>query len=875
MSDFSQIIPETHIALPTTDDDHKKPHWARLRGKILGHASQQRTGRQRSHTDNVRPQDDDIKAFLGEAPLPPTATLPRRHSAPRIDGVAVSRFHDVVTLATKAEQERAWEDRQYQVRYKKPPRRIGLKVEFAAGLPEVIGEGGDEAESPSCQCAKKSTASHFQGTRVQTMQPLSHIKDGERAEDPAMVHHIFPSHHPANAPRKPLPATPGPSVGDRVAIVAGAIADLSLSTDQGYFPQMPVTLRQPGANAFASLSDVHPALRERPKTAPPTRTDSLWDDAATLPALQYMTANAPETRHPQLQYQRDFETDKQNFAQHIEAHHEAPASQPQNGGHRSQPSLANIPPADPGSRTASDPTSNTRRRIPSALATTFGPSTTNPPNELHPACSGSSQPTTPNGSPQKRIRARTAHRPQTPAKVPNAPDDYATPQSPERPQSRRLQPEVANSANEATAQESSLRRNASQPYPMLSKGFVHVRRPVGPRPGSNSSCRPSSAQSETDANAQTLSRPSTANTRPRSRDHRSSPLKNRIQPDSYNAVGDDPPRLPQLPQLNQLVGVESHFRPVSSRDHDWVAGHSQAERPPGHVLRQPQLPHLGHLTEADTLARPLSREQAHTPAGTHLESDKRLVQTAHLHQAPQLPQLDKFVGTTSHFPAVLGEQSHNTTSSYSCSGRPYVGHVPPQSTRPEAPTRAIEIQRRRPSEQEASNAALFVFTSRTKEFHTLIRNVKTPFDSGLMPSDQWLRIATWWLLGARTDLATTSMPPNGQLNVSVIRACLNLSKVWYIVSDIVSPRLREVASLNVHGSQSYSAEISQLFALTDALVDAMKELCLSMLSTGIMPVGSVSIRDVGLKETDVVFVVVDAMFPAESSVLVEVLKKRQ
>lgn len=80
--------------------------------------------------------------------------------------------------------------------------------------------------------------------------------------------------------------------------------------------------------------------------------------------------------------------------------------------------------------------------------------------------------------------------------------------------------------------------------------------------------------------------------------------------------------------------------------------------------------------------------------------------------------------------------------------------------------------------------------------------------------------------------------------------------------------------MNVHGSQSYSAEISQLFALTDALVVALKELCLSMLGNGSMPSGVVSVHEVGLQMTDVVFVVADEFFPRDIPELVGLLKRK-
>jgi len=342
-----------------------------------------------------------------------------------------------------------------------------------------------------------------------------------------------------------------------------------------------------------------------------------------------------------------------------------------------------------------------------------------------------------------------------------------------------------------------------------------------------------------------------------------------------HTVPDQPPRLPQLPQLDQLVGMESHFRPISQDQYHFTTDASSPRDIKSCYIQQAPLQPLDKRAGTEISRRPISRDQARTPAGTHLESDKRLEQVVHYSRAPQLLPLDKLV-ETSHFPPSSADQFALSTYPRPSSSRSGNVHPPPdRSMHPHAPGKSTVMQNRRPTEQEANNAALFVFTSRTKELHTLIQNAKPPFDSNLMPSDQWLRIGVWWLLGARTDLATHSMEPIGQPNVAVIRACLNLSKVWYIVSDVVTPRLREVASMNVHGSQSYSAEISQLFALTDALVVALKQLCLTMLGNGSMPTGVFSVGEAGLRTADVVFVVADEFFPRDVPELIDLLQTRK
>ena len=170
--------------------------------------------------------------------------------------------------------------------------------------------------------------------------------------------------------------------------------------------------------------------------------------------------------------------------------------------------------------------------------------------------------------------------------------------------------------------------------------------------------------------------------------------------------------------------------------------------------------------------------------------------------------------------------------------------------------------------QEASNAALFTFTARTKELVNLIDTAVAPCHPELTTNNQWLRNAVWWLLGAKTDIEQMSGQPRKQADLSLIRACLNLSKCWWIVSKLVVPRLSKIKLTMTHGE----CEVSELFRLTDALVDAIKTACLDMLQRGHMPSAPIDVKIAGLRPSDIVIEVVDARFPVDLSALMSLLK---
>jgi hypothetical protein len=637
----------------------------------------------------------------------------RRQSAPLIEVTSASKRQNIVALTTRAELDQQWAERQERPRYKKPPRRAGLKVSFVNVAPELIGEGGDEAEEPASECRRGRSKIKLQPEGTPSFAS-SESGGAQRREGLSAMQHTPTSSTSARPGTAYPPATPGPTLGDRVAIMTEGISDLPASEEQGYFPQMPTTLKQPGANAFANISKQHPALYERPRTAPSQALpQQQWVDSPTLPpepVFQAQPAQGPRPRSHTSGH-----SPPKSRSPHLPG-----SSLDQSAERYDLPLATSVPPAGTSFFNADSTAqlrpgsshSPTRRRIPSPLALSFRPSD----GYRHPVPESDFRVANSSVSPQRNpLTTSSGTRPQTPAKPVFAPN-YRVPSIEPPDKSAQVSSQSGPPSLAAfQSSEASGQRNLSQPYPIASKEFVHVRKPVGSRPSSSSS-RPTSLQGQSQLDSRS----------------------------SSQARQPSPTRSP-LYQQNQ---------PISALP--------------------PQLPPLTSLT------------------------------------------------------------------SY------------PKQT-----------------EQESRNAALFVFVSRTKELAALIRSAGLPIDSAYLTTAQWLRAAVWWLLGARTDIKQMSIattPPQAH-----IRAHLNVSKTWYIITELIAPRLASITASNAQGNAAYSADVAGLFTLTDQVVDAVKVTCLDMMANGIMPGQSVSTRAIGLSANDVVMAVSDGGFPRRWEELVRLL----
>ena len=113
------------------------------RGKLFSNE-----GRVKKNSENSENLDDNVSDFLHPSASKTASKSPSDLPAPRIDISAAQRWPSAAeviqtTVANPTERPR------------KPPRREGLHVTFENAAPEVIGVGGDEAESPAIAVSRR------------------------------------------------------------------------------------------------------------------------------------------------------------------------------------------------------------------------------------------------------------------------------------------------------------------------------------------------------------------------------------------------------------------------------------------------------------------------------------------------------------------------------------------------------------------------------------------------------------------------------------------------------------------------------------------------------------------------------------------------
>jgi hypothetical protein len=145
-------MPEDEDGADRSRDGHKKlkkPHW---RAKLFS-----KEGKQDGDDNHSLNANADVLEFLGSSPQKPqTRPLPLKTGIPppRIDVSVSQRWpdsHDISDVASQNEAGQEGYSQSREEQRRKKPRREGLKVSFAAGEPEIIGEGGDEAELPTLE----------------------------------------------------------------------------------------------------------------------------------------------------------------------------------------------------------------------------------------------------------------------------------------------------------------------------------------------------------------------------------------------------------------------------------------------------------------------------------------------------------------------------------------------------------------------------------------------------------------------------------------------------------------------------------------------------------------------------------------------------
>ncbi|KAL6713912.1 hypothetical protein ACLMJK_008406 [Lecanora helva] len=132
-------MPEDRSPPHETSVDAKSSSKHKWRGKLFS-----TEGIFGKSSGDVESTDDDVASFLQSSTTKPRA---RPQPAPRIDTAAAPRYSasaEDVEPTSVVDVYRAPKPRQYK----------GLRVAFVTAAPEIIGEGGDEAELPSREVSK-------------------------------------------------------------------------------------------------------------------------------------------------------------------------------------------------------------------------------------------------------------------------------------------------------------------------------------------------------------------------------------------------------------------------------------------------------------------------------------------------------------------------------------------------------------------------------------------------------------------------------------------------------------------------------------------------------------------------------------------------
>src|SRR3569833_885620 len=133
----------------THAQDEGRSRKGRLMGKLFG----------RERKASNEQSDGDINAFLHG----PSDTLKVNHAAPtpppmlaKLDTLSAARYPNAHQYKSSSQQSLPLRPRSHSPQVKKAHK--GLVVRFVDALPEIIGEGGDEAELPPAELGRRKRA---------------------------------------------------------------------------------------------------------------------------------------------------------------------------------------------------------------------------------------------------------------------------------------------------------------------------------------------------------------------------------------------------------------------------------------------------------------------------------------------------------------------------------------------------------------------------------------------------------------------------------------------------------------------------------------------------------------------------------------------
>ncbi|KAL6804734.1 hypothetical protein GGI42DRAFT_302615 [Trichoderma sp. SZMC 28013] len=137
------------------DDGDSKKKRGRLMGKLFGKDRKAEDSANAASVDAfLHSSADTLNVSHPPPPIPPQVSL----SLPKLD-TSISRFPQALAVNQQAQQNRAiapgaGNDVRSPKRSPRPSRK-GLSVRFAESYPEIMGEGGDESETPTMEISRR------------------------------------------------------------------------------------------------------------------------------------------------------------------------------------------------------------------------------------------------------------------------------------------------------------------------------------------------------------------------------------------------------------------------------------------------------------------------------------------------------------------------------------------------------------------------------------------------------------------------------------------------------------------------------------------------------------------------------------------------
>ncbi|KAF2404473.1 hypothetical protein EJ06DRAFT_579090 [Trichodelitschia bisporula] len=242
--------------------------------------------------------NDDVVDFLKPSTQRVQPVSPKIPKAPRIDIGAAQRWAaDASNIAVTTPSSFVKKDR--------PRRALGLQVAFAVTVPEIIGEGGEEAEDPCIEISRRKRERNLPAAVAQdpALDPANRVSPGRLRAGTSFERPNIPlegvstaSAAPAGHPGPPhqYPAGEGPVDDSRRQLAGGNARPRSSETDHGekVFRPRPLSRAPTAYNNNPHLIDPDdPDYAEPDSAAPSSASSTMMHPSFPPPSASYQDAS--------------------------------------------------------------------------------------------------------------------------------------------------------------------------------------------------------------------------------------------------------------------------------------------------------------------------------------------------------------------------------------------------------------------------------------------------------------------------------------------------------------------------------------------------------------------------------------------------------